>query len=59
MFQRFAFQQLHSDEMLAVHFVDFINSADVGMIQSRGGKGFTLKTFARRRIVLHFVRKEF
>ena len=37
-------EKLHGDERLAVLVVNFVDGADVGMVQRRGGVGFTLKT---------------
>ena len=44
------FQQLHGDKMPPIHLCDLINSADVGMIQSRGSTRFTTKALQRLRI---------
>lgn len=54
--ERLTLQQFHGDEVLAVGFVDFENGADIRMIQRGGGKGFALKTLARRGIILQFGR---
>src|SRR5579864_4554439 len=45
--QRFALQQLHSEEQLAVLFADFVNLADVGMID--GGRRAGLGRHSRLR----------
>jgi hypothetical protein len=45
-----AFEILHDDEGLAGGFVDFMDGADVGVIQRRGGAGFTLEAFERLRV---------
>ena len=42
--QRHAVQKLHGDERFAVLVVNFVDRADVRMIQCRGGLGFALKT---------------
>ena len=44
MLQRHAIQKLHGDERCAVLVVNFVDRADVGVIQRGGGLGFTLKT---------------
>ena len=44
MLQRYAVQKLHDDEGLAVCVVDFVDGADVGMIQRRGGLRFALES---------------
>ena len=43
--ERFAFQQLHHDEVLSLVLLDGVDRADVGVIESRGGPGFPLETF--------------
>ena len=49
MFQRLAFEQLHGDERdgfaAIIHHINFINRADVGVIQRRGCSRFALKSF--------------
>src|SRR5713101_3379819 len=37
-------QKLHDDERLPGLLADFVNRADVGVIQCRGGLGFALET---------------
>ena len=49
--QRLAFQQLHGDEGLPVGFVDFVNGADVRMIERGRGLGFALKTAQGLRVL--------
>ena len=39
--ERLAFDQLHGDERQAVGFADFVNDADVRMIERGGGARFT------------------
>ena len=41
-----AFQILHRDVGHVIGFADFINRADIGMIQGRGGAGFAHQSFA-------------
>jgi len=41
--QRCAIQKLHGDKRIAVLVVNFIDSANVRVIQCRGGLGLTLK----------------
>jgi len=43
MLQRHAIEKLHGDERLVVVLSDFIDGADVGMIQGRRGLGFALE----------------
>ena len=37
-------EKLHHNEGLPILFGDFVDGADVGMIESRGGFGFAAKT---------------
>jgi hypothetical protein len=41
----------HGDEVLAIGFVDFVDRADVGMIERGGGKSLSLEAFARGGVV--------
>ena len=59
MLQRLAVEILHGDEPLAIAFVDFVDGADVRMIQRRSGLRFALETRQRLRIFGHFVGKKF
>ena len=59
MLQRRAVQILHGDESFAAVVVNFVDSADVGMIQCRGGFRFALETAKRLRIFGHIVRQKF
>ena len=43
--QRHPVQKLHGDERLIVMSADFVNRADVGMVQCRRGPGFKAKAF--------------
>ena len=49
--QRLTFQQLHGEEGLALMLAEFVNRADVGMIQRRGSARFALKPLQSARIV--------
>jgi len=44
--ERFAFQQLHGDEKIAPLLADFIELANVRMIDRRSRPGFAPKAFA-------------
>src|SRR5882762_2232918 len=57
--QRLSLQQLHGDEVLAVRFVNFMDRADVGMIERGRSKCFALKSLPRSGIVLHIRGKKF
>ncbi len=54
MLQRLAFEQFHGDEgdsfAAVIHHINFINRADVGVIQRRGCARFALKSFECRAI---------
>ena len=41
--QRLPCQQLHHDEGLAFVFFDFVNRADMGVVQRRGGPRFAIE----------------
>ena len=53
--QRQAVQKLHGDEALAVVLADFVNGADVGMVQRGGGTRFAPETFERLGILRDIV----
>ena len=59
MLQRVAIEKFHGDEGLAVLLVDFVDGADVGMVQSGGGFGFTLEAGEGLRILGDIVGQEF
>ena len=58
-FQRAAFQKLHRDKRLVFVLPDFVDGADVGMVQSRGCAGFAPEAFESLRVVREFVGKKF
>ena len=58
-FQRRAFQKLHRDKGLVVVLSDFVDGADVGMVQRGGGTGFASKSLQGLRVVRKFVGKKF
>ena len=49
-FERLPLQKLHYDERLVLPLVNLMNRADVGVVQTRGGAGFALKTFQSLRL---------
>ena len=49
--QRLAGQALHDDEEMAFVLADFVDGADVGMVQGGGSAGFAAKTLQRLRIL--------
>jgi len=59
MLQRHAIQELHGDERLAALLADVVNRADVGMVESRRGLRFTLKTGNSLGVFGYFIGQEF
>ncbi len=59
MFQRHAVQKLHDDEWTPIVLANFVNGADVGMVEGRGGLAFALEAAERLRVVRHIVGQEF
>jgi hypothetical protein len=57
--ERFAIEELHHDETLPVVLVDFVNRADVRVIQSRCGLHFPPEPFKSGQVVGHPARQEF
>src|SRR5437763_3364551 len=58
MFQRHSIQNLHRNEGLPLLVVDFVDSADVRMIQGLSRFGFTLESGQGLRIVCNIIRQE-
>ena len=58
MLQRHAIQKLHGDEGLAVLFANFVDGADVGMVQGRSRLRLALKPGQRLGIFGHVIRQE-
>ena len=56
--QRHPVEKLHRNEGLAVVLRDFVDGANVGMVQGRGGAGLSAKTFQRLRVVCHVLGQE-
>src|ERR1700732_5332961 len=57
--QRGAFEELHRDEGLALMLSDFVDGADVGMVQSGVSARFTPETLQGRLVVRDLVWQEF
>ncbi len=57
-FQGIAIQKLHDDEPLPLMAGNFVDGANVGMVQGGGGPRLTAKTLQRLGIVRHFVRQK-
>jgi hypothetical protein len=47
--QRLALEQFHGNKSPALGSVNLVDSANVGMVKSRGSLGFALKTAERQR----------
>jgi hypothetical protein len=58
MFEGLALQVLQADEVLAIGFIDVINRANVGMVQSRGGLGLALGAFQSLPVPRQFLRQK-
>jgi len=56
--QRHAVQKLHGDERLAVAFVDFVDCADVGMVEGGSCLGLTPETLQCLAISGHVFREK-
>ena len=50
MLQRHAIQKLHDDEGLPVLLTNFVDGADVGMVQCRSGTSFAAEALQRLRV---------
>src|SRR5580704_15162036 len=57
--QRFPVKTFHGDVGLPIFFANFVNGADVGMIQRGGGSRFAAETFERLLVFRHVLWKEF
>ena len=57
--ERAAVEILHGDERMAVLLRDFVNRADVGMIQRGSGSRFATEPFKRLRVAGDVLGKEF
>ena len=59
MFQRLAVEKLHGDERLLTAFADFVNGANVGMIERRRRTRLAAKPFQCLRVSRQFLGQEF
>ena len=59
MLQGYAVQKFHGNERLLAVLADFVDGADVGMIESRGGACLAAEALQRLRVARHFVGQEF
>ena len=53
------FQKLHGDERSPVAFADFVNGANVGVVEGGGGAGLALEAFQGLTVFRKLVRQEF
>ena len=58
MLQREAIEKFHGDEHFAVLVVNFVDGANIGMIQGRSGLGFAFETAEGLRIFGYVVGQE-
>src|SRR5215467_9245947 len=58
-FQGRSIQILHGDECMPMLVINFVDGADVGMIQSGSGFGFTAESLKSLRILGNGLRQEF
>ena len=59
MLQRHAIQEFHGNEGMAVVFADFVDRANVWMIECRGSTGLATEALQRLRLIGHVVGQEF
>src|SRR4029077_5375520 len=59
MLQRHAIQKLHDDKCLAVLLVNFVNGANVGMVEGGGGLRLALEAAQGLGIFCYVIRKKF
>ncbi len=59
MFEGGAVEELHGDVAAAFVLANFVDGADVGMVESGGGAGFTAKTFEGLRVAGQVFGKKF
>ncbi len=57
--QGVAFEKFHGDKVLALILAEFVDRADIGMIERRGGLGFAEEALEGLGFVRPFRRKEF
>src|SRR5580704_7629957 len=56
--QRHAIEKFHGDERMSVTLADFVDGADVGMVQRGGGAGFAAEAFERQSIADEVIGQE-
>ena len=58
MFEGDAVHELHGNERLVAMLADFVDSANVGVIERRSGAGLAAKAFEGQRVARKLVRQE-
>jgi hypothetical protein len=53
-----SFQQFHHDERLTLELVNFVDDANVGVIEARGGPSFPLKSLQGHGVADQFRREK-
>src|ERR1700726_2014200 len=56
--QSLPIQKFHGDEPPPLEFIYFVNRANVGMVQRRGGLCFTLESLERQLVLSQIFRKK-
>jgi hypothetical protein len=59
MIERLALEELHGQERPIILLPNFMNCADVGMIESRRGPGFAPEAFERLQVIREFLGQKF
>ena len=55
--ERHAVEKFHRDKALALVLADFVDGADVGMVQRGSGAGLAAETFERLRVLRNVLRE--
>ncbi len=57
--ERHAIQKFHGNEAQALVLANFVNGADIGMVQGGGGSGFAPEALERLGVTRHIIGQEF
>src|SRR5271157_3696028 len=57
--ERQSVQMLHDDERMSIVLADFVDRADIRVVQRRGSLGFALEAAQSMRVLRYIVRQEF
>src|SRR5439155_23388121 len=57
--QRCAIQKLHGDERLVILLANFVDSADIGMVEGRSSPSLAAEAFQRLRVLHDILGEEF